>query len=146
MAMPKGYVVKSLIERFVEKIEIDLDGCWHWRGFLDKAGYGRIRSEGGREGESVYTHRLSYELYVGPVPPDKFLDHLCRHRYCCNPEHLEPVTLQENTKRGSTLVLTGKCKRGHVLTSENIYWRKDRPGQWNCLQCRREDRERAKLS
>jgi hypothetical protein len=28
------------------------------------------------------------------------LDHLCRNRRCCNPDHLEPVTSDENKRRG----------------------------------------------
>jgi hypothetical protein len=42
---------------------------------------------------------VAYELLVGPVPADRALDHLCRRRNCCRPEHLEPVTHSENEKR-----------------------------------------------
>lgn len=29
------------------------------------------------------------------------LDHLCRHRWCVNPMHVEPVTNLENILRGT---------------------------------------------
>ena len=52
-------------------------------------------------GKKYYTHRVAYEELVGPIPDGLVLDHLCRNRRCCNPEHLEPVTDGENTRRGN---------------------------------------------
>lgn len=49
-------------------------------------------------------HRLSYEAHVGPIPKRLLLDHTCRMRCCINPDHLEPVTVQENTLRGAALL------------------------------------------
>ena len=37
----------------------------------------------------------------GPVPAGMVLDHLCGVRWCCNPDHLEPVTPAENVRRGA---------------------------------------------
>lgn len=48
-------------------------------------------------------HRLVYTLLIGPVDPDLVLDHLkavCCARWCVRPDHLEPVTNAENTRRG----------------------------------------------
>lgn len=50
----------------------------------------------------ITAHRFAYELLVGPVPDGLQLDHLCRNRACCNPEHLEPVEGVENRLRGVT--------------------------------------------
>jgi hypothetical protein len=44
-------------------------------------------------------HRYVYEQLVGPIPTDLALDHLCGVKCCVNPDHLEPVTFAENTRR-----------------------------------------------
>jgi hypothetical protein len=54
-------------------------------------------------------HRVVYVLLVGEIPEGLILDHKCRVRWCCNPEHLEPVTVQVNTIRGEA-VLFGQVK------------------------------------
>lgn len=84
------------------------------------------------------THIASYEFYIGPVPAGKKLDHLCRTRKCCNPEHLEPVTNKVNIARGvSPSALHGRqteCKRGHPFTEANTWVRKE--GWRQCRACR----------
>jgi hypothetical protein len=49
-----------------------------------------------------YAHRVVYEILVGPIPSGLQLDHICSVPWCVNPDHLEPVTAKENTRRGST--------------------------------------------
>lgn len=72
-------------------------GCWEWQGTIGH-GYGTIKLEG----RTVLAHRLMYELHVGPIPPrPACIDHLCRNRRCCNPAHLEIVTLAENSRRAT---------------------------------------------
>lgn len=70
------------------------DGCWLWKRSTTK-GYGRISVLGRPRG----VHRVSYEVFVGPIPDGLEIDHLCRRRSCCNPAHLEPVTHRENQRR-----------------------------------------------
>lgn len=100
--------------------------CWVWTGALN-TGYGRVHVGPGRR--SAYGHRVLYEMLVGPVPEGLDLDHLCRNRACCNPDHLEPVTRQENLLRGDTLTAAHaadsdcgfagckNCRRFHQATS-----------------------------
>lgn len=72
--------------------------CWLWTGAISAAGYGVLGA--GRRGEgTVLVHRAVYEHYVGAVPAEHDLDHVCRVTACCNPWHLEPVTRSENAKR-----------------------------------------------
>lgn len=72
--------------------------CWIWQRSLHPSGYGNASDA---KGKTVRAHRLYYERACGPVPPNLQLDHLCRQRDCCRPSHLEPVTQQENQRRGN---------------------------------------------
>lgn len=92
-------------------------GCWLWTGALNASGYGVIQA-GGR---AQRAHRFAYELFVGPIPAGFHLDHTCRVRACCNPDHLEPVTTQENSRRGQSARTT--CRNGHTYDEENTIWR-----------------------
>lgn len=67
-------------------------GCWEWTGPKDAKGYGRHGH--------FKAHRIAYELSVGPIPTGLVLDHLCRNPGCVRPQHVEPVTPAENTRRG----------------------------------------------
>lgn len=72
------------------------NGCWEWIGGKTH-GYGMVRSS---PTTTVQAHRASYERHIGPIPEGLHVDHLCANRACINPAHLEPVTMQENIKRG----------------------------------------------
>jgi transcriptional regulator with XRE-family HTH domain len=90
-----GVPARPLGERLAEKISVDANGCWIWRGRINGFGYGEIKYRERR----LKAHRVSYEHHIGPIPDGLDLDHLCRVRPCINPEHLEPVTRRENIQR-----------------------------------------------
>jgi hypothetical protein len=71
-------------------------GCWEWIGTCQSNGYGAFAVAG----KTLRAHRWAYEHFVGPIPVGLTIDHLCRNRTCVNPEHMEPVTSAENTRRG----------------------------------------------
>ena len=100
----------KLAQRILRKCEITKDNCWLYRGALRK-GYGSVKV-GGRT-ESV--HRVMYEIACGPISEGLQIDHLCRNTSCCNPKHLEPVTVKENIRRGLHGKLQTHCKHGHLL-------------------------------
>jgi hypothetical protein len=146
MAMPRGvfeHKRKPTVDRLAEKLELDPEtGCMNWTGSLTHNGYGQIglhRPAGGHM-YNVRAHRLAYELAHGPIPDGMQIDHLCRNRKCCNPDHLEAVTPIENTRRGMSpsaiSARTGLCFKGHPLTEENVTI--SRGGGRQCLICRRE--------
>lgn len=140
--IPSALIPSSAIRRFWEKLVIKPFGCWDWQDFLTK-GYGSFYING----RIMSPHRFAFIYLKGTdIPKGLDLDHLCRNRGCVNPQHLEVVTRKENLRRGGSLYRFGTCERGHPLNEENIYWRKDRPRQWNCLQCRRESRAKARIT
>lgn len=53
-----------------------------------------------RDGISRPAHVWAWEDKFGPVPIGLELDHLCKNRPCKNTDHLEPVTHEENVRRG----------------------------------------------
>lgn len=76
---------------------VDENGCWLWTGCLDDSGYAAMSIRR----KTVRVHVFTYTKKYGPIPAGKEIDHLCRIRRCINPDHLEPVTSQENTRRGA---------------------------------------------
>ncbi len=73
----------------------DID-CWVWAGAKDSWGYGVFQVEFKKP---IGAHRFAYEMLVGPIPEGLTLDHLCRGIDCVNPDHMEPVTNEENVRR-----------------------------------------------
>lgn len=85
------------VPRLLTQFQKSADGCWNWTGEVNDYGYGRACVGAGKRKPA---HRIIYQILVGPIPNGLTLDHLCRNRLCVNPEHLEPVTLGENLRRG----------------------------------------------
>ena len=107
-------------------------GCRLWLGHVTHNGYGLLMVNG----QHKRAHRLAFELARGPIPSGLTIDHLCRVRACINPDHMEPVTLKENIRRGGNTIKT-HCKRGHVLDEKNIYLNRSKKYvSRSCKKCR----------
>lgn len=81
--------------RFEAKFRVNKKGCWAWQAYRDDDNYGQFKYDGRTE----YAHRVSWRIYKGEIPPGYDVDHKCKFRSCVNPDHLEPVTHEENMKR-----------------------------------------------
>jgi hypothetical protein len=127
----------SAIDRLFKKIVYD-HGCWTFTG--GKKGGGYSYAYDGATRRHVPGHRLVYEHLVGPIPDGLVLDHLCRNPRCINPIHLEPVTNEENVRRGASCRSTEtSCTKGHPFTPENTGSRWYGGQQWRfCKVCKRE--------
>lgn len=127
--MPKS---RPWMERFFEKVRPRPDDCWLWTACKNKAGYGVFSCNL----KANLAHKFLYEKLVEAVPDGLELDHLCRSPACVNPEHLEPVSSQENILRGVGFAAKNKakthCPLGHPYEEGNIYW--DR-GARKCRTC-----------
>lgn len=106
--------------------------CIEWRGTRTPGGYGQMSVDNRHQ----YVHRLAWELTHGPIPSGLQIDHLCRNRACLNPDHLEPVTGEENTRRAAAAVEA--CPQGHPYDEVNTYVHPTK----GYRQCRTCDRER----
>ncbi|MFE3657246.1 HNH endonuclease signature motif containing protein [Streptomyces sp. NPDC059165] len=122
----------------MDKVRVNAQtGCWEWRGRLATNGYGQLSA--GRTTRQV--HRVTYEEHKGAIPEGLAVDHLCRNRICCNPDHLEAVTNRENWRRGMSpsaiAVKTDVCSSGnHSLRGDNLYVYPS--GVRRCKACQKE--------
>jgi hypothetical protein len=82
-------------DKFWSAVDRSANSCWEWQGSLNNSGYGFVYFDGRNQG----AHRVAYALTIGPIAEGLELDHACRNRACCNPDHLEPVTRAVNMER-----------------------------------------------
>ena len=82
----------DLAERLASRV-IKTTGCWQWLG-ATHAGYGVF----GFNRQMMRAHRVSYELYVGPIPPGLSVLHRCDNPPCTNPDHLFVGTQLDNMR------------------------------------------------
>lgn len=126
-------IKRPAIQNFVGHISLEENGCWNWIG-ADNCKYGIFTIDG----KNVLAHRWAYEFHKGPIPKGLEIDHLCRNKFCVNPEHLEAVTAKENVRRAEKHRIRKKlthCRKGHELTPDNI----SMSGKWRtCKLCRME--------
>lgn len=108
-------------EDFKDDVRVDeTTKCWNWLLGCTRGGYGKLLWKG----KQSYIHRVMYELLREPIPQELTIDHLCRNTRCCNPEHLEAVTMSENLSRAPHGDRQSEdfCSRGHDLRiSGNLY-------------------------
>ena len=126
----KALRAKPVIERFLNFVN-KTETCWMWTGTKVTGGYGSFSLKG----KSVRAHRFAYEFYKGKIPEGLTIDHLCIVPPCVNPDHLEAVTMRENTLRGTSFAAINAkkthCIRGHLfnyITSQ---------GYRGCRTCQR---------
>lgn len=135
---------REAIERFLDYVAVQQDGCWLWTGGTRPTGkYGAF----GFEGRTVRAHIWAYHYFIGEYDAES-IDHLCRVTLCVNPYHLEPVSFRENSLRGESPAAQNArkaaCVRGHLFDEANT--RQVGPnaayphGRRDCRACARQRR------
>ena len=133
---------KPIMDRFAQYVMPEPNtGCHLWTGPLNSAGRPRfyaVCKSPIRKPKRVLASRWIGEAKFGPLPAGWHIHHTCATGLCVNPDHLMPMEGREHVSQHSRM--DEVCGNGHVRTPENTYWRKDRPGQRQCLDCRRDRR------
>lgn len=84
--------------------------CWEWGGRdVNQYGHGRIRI-GPKSAGRIGTHRLSFQLFYGPIPKGLQVLHSCDNPRCVNPKHLYVGTPADNMR--------DKVERGRIPRGE----------------------------
>jgi hypothetical protein len=122
----KDSIREGLMRRFFTEVH-QHDICLLWNTDDPNGPYRSISVDG----LPRHTHRVFYEIFIGPIPEGLHIDHLCRNRPCVNPVHLEPVTSRENVlrspiTRASINAARTHCPRGHEYSESNVYWDRSR--------------------
>ena len=98
------------ISRFMSKVLKDREtGCWNWVGGKDRKGYGKFsiggsrNKDGTRRNSMVTSTRVSYELFIGPIPiglghHGTCVLHRCDNPQCVNPKHLFLGSNKDNVR------------------------------------------------
>lgn len=112
----KGHRTKGVFLRAYDPVYLVEDcghetPCWVWQRSRDEKGYGKLGRKENGEHRGYVAHRWMYEQAIGPIPVDTELDHLCKNKSCVNPDHMEPVSHEENCQRGASAKLTAEDAR-----------------------------------
>lgn len=130
----------TVIKRILNRVNVDENDCWLFQGAKQSDGYGVVKH---RE-KAKLAHRITYFVFKGKIPKGEEIDHLCKTRNCCNPNHLEAVTHAENIRRGDAKKAFLKmrknqthCKRGHKFDEKNTRYKYRKNGvvHRNCIAC-----------
>lgn len=79
---PSARELRELRARIRAGSTVDANGCWIWQQST-RNGYGQISIMD----VNVYTHRLSYQLFIGEIPRGRMVLHACDVQRCNNPAH-----------------------------------------------------------
>lgn len=118
-----------------------VENCWEWIGATNEAGYGKLGRRWDGKSKSLRAHRVSYEWYVGHIPPSMTLDHLCENKRCVKPSHLRIASIRENMLRGNSPPSLNLAK---VVCAHGHEFNEDKNGDRRCRTCSR-NRYRARV-
>lgn len=130
--------------RFIHNVRVcDKTGCWNWVAARNRDGYGNFCYHSTQVSSHIFIMK-----FTGRYEEGLLVDHVCRNRACCNPDHLRMVTARTNVveNNSSPAYLNANktfCNYGHPFNGENTGWSTSISGNPRrvCLACKRERRK-----
>jgi hypothetical protein len=139
-----------VLERALERYEVDENGCWISGFSVGSHGYAQIGWWADGRSHMITHHRATWTATNGPVPDGMTLDHICCVKRCVQPEHLRVLSMEANGRRGNRGVeaaIEGECLNGHgPMTRKERTMRGRRITVPHCLQCDRDAQRRYRES
>jgi len=110
---------RPVIERFMEKVTPNSQGCWIWTASQRDA-YGDFWLPD----RMHKAHRVSYMLFVGPIPDQMDVLHSCDNPLCVQPEHLWLGTDKDNAAdrdmKGRSVYVSGERHGSAKLSQKQV--------------------------
>jgi hypothetical protein len=112
----------TFLDRFVARTRKSSTGCVEWQSFVNRGGYGRLY----QKGKMHLAHRVSFELFSGPIPDGLCVLHQCDNPKCVSPSHIRLGTYRDNALemyargRGRTNFSRGVGNGSSRLTEDQV--------------------------
>ncbi len=117
----------AFCKEFWRRVDVNNHGCWNFKGYTTKRGYGRIsvpRRWQGYLPKAMAAHRLAYLLARGDITESSMVLHTCDNPPCCRPDHLYLGSYLENAQdrvfRGRHVALRGEENGSAKLTEAAV--------------------------
>lgn len=120
---PAREPVTDMMERL--SMPIPECGCFAWLGKIGTGGYAYVCY---REGNRRFTRKaatVALELAGRSRPDGLEVDHICRTRWCVNPDHMRYATRSENSLNRAPYTVPSRQKGAEHRKAYQKKWREE---------------------